>query len=103
MDNIIKFDKNKIRNKTIGNNVYFSVVDIVAVLTESGSKDKGTYWRKLKERLLKEGANEVVTNCHELKLESSDGKKYKTDCADLETCFRIIQSIPSKKAEPFKK
>ena len=78
---------------------YFSVVDIVQVLTDS--TDGRKYWNKLKERLKKEG-NESVTNCHQLKLVSSDGKKYKTDVADLQGIFRLIQSIPSKKAEPVK-
>jgi hypothetical protein len=70
------------------------------ILTES--LDAEAYWRKLKQRLKTEGS-EVVTNCHGLKLEASDGKKYKTDCANTEGIFRIIQSIPSKKAEPFKR
>ena len=78
---------------------YFSVVDIIQVLT--GSVDGRKYWNKLKQRLSAEG-NESVTNCHQLKLLSSDGKRYKTDVADLQGIFRIIQSIPSKKAEPVK-
>ena len=78
---------------------YFSVVDIVQVLTDSADGRK--YWNKLKQRLIEEG-NESVTNCHQLKLPSSDGKKYNTDVADLEGIFRLIQSIPSKKAEPVK-
>ena len=78
---------------------YFSVVDIVQVLTESA--DATAYWRKLKQRLKEEG-NETVTNCHGLKLPAADGKKRITDVADLEGIFRIIQSIPSKKAEPVK-
>lgn len=79
---------------------FFSVVDIVEVLTES--KDSGAYWRKLKQRLNAEGS-EVVTFCHALKLKShKDGKMYKTDVADMQGIFRIIQSIPSPKAEPLK-
>ena len=77
----------------------FSVVDIIQVLTDS--VDARKYWNKLKERLKKEG-NESVTNCHQLKLPSSDGKRYMTDVADLKGIFRIIQSVPSKKAEPVK-
>ena len=79
---------------------YFSIVDIVQVLTDSADGRK--YWNKLKQRLKAEGF-ELVTNCHQLKLPSSDGKNYKTDVADLEGIFRIIQSIPSKKAEPVKR
>lgn len=78
---------------------FFSVVDIIQVLTDS--VDARKYWNKLKERLKKEG-NESVTNCHQLKLPSSDGKRYMTDVADLKGIFRIIQSVPSKKAEPVK-
>ncbi len=79
---------------------YFSVVDIIWALDASTNPRK--YWNKLKERLVKEWANELVTNCHQLKLLSSDGKKYKTDCVNTKNAFRLIQSIPSKKAEPFK-
>jgi len=78
---------------------YISIVDVVSVLTESADGRK--YWNKLKQRLKEEG-NESVTNCHQLKLQSSDGKYYKTDVADAEQLFRLIQSIPSPKAEPFK-
>ena len=78
---------------------YFSVVDIVQVLTES--VDVQAYWRKLKQRLKQEG-NETVTNCHALKLPAADGKMRMTDVADLEQILRLIQSIPSKKAEPIK-
>ena len=78
---------------------YFSVVDIVQVLTDSA--DATAYWRKLKQRLKAEG-NETVTNCHALKLPAADGKKRMTDMADLQGIFRLIQSIPSKKAEPVK-
>ena len=78
---------------------YISVIDIVGVLSES--KDKRKYWNKLKQRLKNEG-NESVTNCHQLKLKSSDGKYYNTDVVDIEGMFRIIESIPSKNAEPIK-
>ena len=78
---------------------YFSIVDVVAVLTDS--PNPRNYWKVLKHRLIKEG-NESVTNCNQLKMQSSDGKKYKTDVADTEQLFRLIQSIPSPKAEPFK-
>ena len=78
---------------------YFSIIDVVAVLTES--KDANAYWRKLKQRLIQEG-NETVTNCHALKMKAADGKKRMTDVANTEQLLRIIQSIPSKKAEPFK-
>ena len=78
---------------------YFSVVDVIQVLTES--VDGRKYWNKLKQRLREEG-NESVTNCHQLKLQASDGKKYLTDVADTEQVLRLIQSVPSKKAEPFK-
>lgn len=78
---------------------YFSIVDVVEVLTDS--KDSAAYWRKLKQRLKAEG-NETVTNCHGLKLKAADGKMRMTDVADQEQLFRLIQSIPSPKAEPFK-
>ncbi len=78
---------------------YFSVIDVVAVLTESVNPQ--AYWRKLKERLRNEG-NETVTNCHALKMQAPDGKMRLTDVADTEQVFRLIQSIPSPKAEPFK-
>ena len=103
MNNEIKiFDSNKIRSAWDNEKEewYFSVVDIVGVLTNSN--DAGAYWRKLKQRLAAEGS-EVVTFCHALKLKShKDGKMYKTDVADIQGIFRIIQSIPSPKAEPFK-
>ena len=78
---------------------YFSIVDVVAILTDSVNPQ--AYWRKLKQRLIKEG-NETVTNCHALKMLAADGKNRLTDVADVEQLFRIIQSIPSPKAEPFK-
>jgi hypothetical protein len=78
---------------------YISIVDVVALLTESS--DANAYWRKLKQRLKGEG-NETVTNCHGLKMLAVDGKMRMTDVADVEQLFRLIQSIPSPKAEPFK-
>lgn len=78
---------------------YFSIVDVVGVLTDS--IDPAAYWRKLKQRLKEEG-NETVTNCHGLKMLAADGKMRLTDVADTEQLFRLIQSIPSPKAEPFK-
>ena len=78
---------------------YFSIVDVVAVLTDS--VDSTAYWRKLKQRLKAEG-NETVTNCHGLKMQAADGKMRLTDVADTEQLLRLIQSIPSPKAEPFK-
>ena len=78
---------------------FISVVDLVGVLSES--KNKQSYWRKLKQRLIQEG-NETVTNCHALKLKAQDGKYRMTDVVDIEGMFRIIESIPSKNAEPIK-
>ncbi len=78
---------------------FFSIVDVIAVLTDS--KDPAAYWRKLKQRMREEGS-ETVTNCHGLKMTAADGKKRLTDVADTEQLLRIIQSIPSPKAEPFK-
>lgn len=78
---------------------FFSIVDVVAILTDS--PNPSNYWKVLKHRLRKEG-NESVTNCNQLKLPSTDGKYYKTDVATTEQLFRLIQSIPSPKAEPFK-
>ncbi len=78
---------------------YFSIVDVVGVLSES--ENPNNYWKVLKNRLKKEGS-QLVTNCNQLKMESTDGKFYKTDVADTEQLFRLIQSVPSKKAEPFK-
>ena len=93
------FKGQKIRKIILNNEWWFSVVDVCGALTES--PDAGAYWRKLKQRLLVEGS-QVVTFCHGLKLEAPDGKKYVTDCANAEGIFRIIQSVPSPKAEPFK-
>ena len=97
---IAVFKGREIRKTIHDNEWWFSVVDITGALTDS--VDPGAYWRKLKERLKKEGS-EVVTNCHGLKLPAPDGKLRETDCANTEGIFRIIQSIPSPKAEPFKR
>ena len=103
-DELSLFEGNRIRHiydeeKEI---YYFSVVDIIAILIEKDYQSARKYWNKLAQRLREEGSDQTVTNCHQLKLESSDGKKYKTDVADIKTIFRIIQSVPSKKAEPIK-
>ena len=94
------FKEKKVRKVLHGGEWWFSVVDVCGVLTDS--IDAGSYWRKLKQRLEEEGS-EVVTFCHRLKLLAPDGKMRETDCADPEGIFRIIQSIPSPKAEPFKR
>jgi hypothetical protein len=97
---IAVFKGRQIRRVLHENEWWFSVVDVVGALTDS--PDAGAYWRKLKQRLSEEGS-EVVTFCHGLKLEASDGKLRETDCADTEKILRIVQSIPSPKAEPFKR
>ena len=82
---------------------FFSIVDVVGVLTEQKTqRGASNYWAKLKERLKKEGADQLLTNCQQLKMLSADGKRYNTDVATTEQLLRIIQSVPSKKAEPFK-
>ena len=96
---IALFEGKKIRKKWHKGKWYFSVVDVVETLTDS--IDARKYWNKLAQRLRQEGS-ESVTKCHRLKLQASDGKYYQTDTADTETMLRIIQSIPSPKAEPFK-
>lgn len=80
---------------------YFSIVDVCGVLSDSASKDKGAYWRKLKQRLKEEGS-ELVTNCHGLKMLAPDGKMRMTDTLDTKGILRLVQSIPSPNAEPFK-
>jgi hypothetical protein len=82
---------------------YYSVIDIVRILTESDYQTARKYWNKLSERLKEEGFNQPVTICHRLKLAAEDGRLRETDCANVEGLLRIIQSIPSKKAEPFKR
>ncbi|MFZ4614516.1 MAG: BRO family protein [Bacteroidia bacterium] len=98
------FEEKKVRSIWSEENEkwFFSVIDIVAVLTHQLEYKKAqSYWTTLKGRLKKEGS-EIVTRCDKLKLEANDGKKYLTDVADTETIFRLVQSIPSPKAEPFK-
>ncbi|MFH0783542.1 MAG: Bro-N domain-containing protein [Pseudomonadota bacterium] len=97
---LIVFNDKQIRRTLHNNEWWFSVVDVCRALTDS--PDAGAYWRKLKQRLKTEGS-EVVTFCHGLKLPAPDGKIRQTDCANTEGIFRIIQSIPSPKAEPFKR
>jgi DNA-damage-inducible protein D len=100
----IIFEKFKIRRHfdEKGQKWFFSIVDIVAALTQQEDFQKARkYWNKLKERLVAEGS-QLVTNCHQLKMQANDGKFYSTDVGDLEVIFRLIQSIPSPKAEPIK-
>ena len=98
---IALFKGKQIRKTLHGNEWWFSVVDVVEVLTDSAKPS--VYWSAMKARVLLEGGFQLSTICKQLKLESSDGKKYETDCANTEGIFRIIQSIPSPKAEPFKR
>ena len=95
------FEEKEIRRTWEEGKWYFSVVDVVFALTDS--KDPRDYWYRLKQRVSEEEKVQLSTICRQLKLESTDGKKYKTDCADTEGILRIIQSIPSPKAEPFKR
>ncbi len=104
MSNIKIFEDKKVRSQYDSEQEvwYFSIVDIVGILTDQPTTDRArNYWKVLKNRLLKEG-NESVTNCNQLKLEAEDGKMRLTDIGNVEDIFRIIQSIPSPKAEPFK-
>ena len=98
---IALFKGKKIRRALFENEWWFSVVDVVEALTDSVKPRD--YWHKMKVRVNNEDGIELSTICRQLKLESSDGKKYETDCANTEGIFRIIQSIPSPKAEPFKR
>lgn len=99
MGNIKLFESKQVRSEWDATALkwYFAIIDVIAVLTESA--DPGAYWRKLKERLKKDG-NETVTNCHGLKMTAADGKQRMTDVADTEQLLRLIQTIPSPKAEP---
>ena len=104
MSHIKIFENKKVRSQYDADKEmwYFSIVDIVGILTDQPTVDRArNYWKVLKSRLKKEG-NESVTNCNQLKLQSDDGKFYKTDVGNVEDIFRLIQSIPSPKAEPFK-
>ena len=92
------FQKKEIRKTIHKNEWWFSVVDIIAALTDSANPND--YWYRMKVRVKDEDGFQLSTICRQLKLESSDGKKYETDCANTEGIFRIIQSIPSPKAEP---
>ena len=100
---LVVFQDKKIRRIWHQDQWFFSVIDVVAILTEQDDyQTSRKYWNKLSQRLREEGS-EVVTNCHRLKLPAEDGKLRETDCANTESLFRIIQSIPSRKAEPFKR
>lgn len=104
MSNIKLFENKKVRSQYDAEKEiwYFSIVDIVGILTDQPTIERArNYWKVLKSRLLKEG-NETVTNCNRLKLQAEDGKMRLTDVGDVEQIFRLIQSIPSPKAEPFK-
>jgi hypothetical protein len=99
---MVVFQDRQIRRTWFNDEWWFSVVDVVGVLTEQEDPHKARkYWNKLSQRLRQEGS-EVVTNCHRLKLPSADGKFRETDCANIKSLFRLIQSIPSPRAEPFK-
>jgi len=97
---LVVFQDKKIRRVWENDEWFFSVIDVVEALTES--TDAKDYWYRLKKRELESGEIELSTFCRQLKLQSSDGKYYSTDCANTKNMFRIIQSIPSPKAEPFK-
>src|SRR3989338_3584914 len=97
---LVVFEDKSIRRVWDSDEWFFSVVDVVAALTESA--DAKDYWYRLKKREIESGGVELSTFCRQLKLPSADGKQYETDCANTESLFRIIQSIPSPKAEPFK-
>ena len=99
---LVVFEGKDIRRTIFNNEWYYSVIDIIAILIEQEDfQTSRKYWNKLSQRLREEGS-EVVTNCHQLKLLASEGKLRETDCANTKSMFRIIQSIPSKKAEPLK-
>ena len=97
---LVLFESNKIRRQEFKGEWYYSIIDIIEVLTES--VNPRDYWYKLKKRMEEEEQSELSTNCRRLKMVAKDGKMRETDCANRETIFRLIQSIPSPKAEPFK-
>src|ERR1700678_199204 len=98
---MVVFGAKQIRRIWVDDQWYFSVVDIIAALTDS--ENPRDYWYRMKQREQESSGIELSTFCRRLKLPSSDGKSYKTDCVNTEAAFRIIQSIPSPKAEPFKR
>ncbi|MBA3045446.1 MAG: Bro-N domain-containing protein [Euryarchaeota archaeon] len=98
---LVVFQGKGIRRKWHEDEWWYSVVDVVGILSES--QDSGNYWKVLKHRMGQEGGDETVTDCNRLKLPAEDGKMRLTDCANTKTLFRLIQSIPSPKAEPFKR
>ncbi len=95
------FQGKKVRRILVGDEWFFSIIDVIEILTNSANARR--YWSDLKRKIVSEGYTQLYENIVQLKLVSSDGKKYATDCANTEIMFRIIQSIPSKKAEPFKR
>lgn len=97
---LVLFENSRIRRQMYNDEWYYSIVDIIEILTES--KDPADYWSKLKKRIDAEEFAELSTNCRQLKLVAKDGKKRPTDCANRQTIFRLIQSVPSPNAEPFK-
>ena len=99
-DTLVVFEGKNIRRIWLNEGWYFSVVDVIQALTNSSNSND--YWYRLKKREFESSEIELSTFCRQLKLQSSDGKYYETDCANTKGIFRIIQSIPSKKAEPFK-
>ncbi len=104
MEDLTLFEEKRIRHiyDKECETYYFSVVDIIAILIEKDYQSARKYWNKLAQRLRDEGSEQTVTNCHRLKMKADDGKMRATDAADIKTIFRIIQSVPSKKAEPIK-
>ncbi len=97
------FEGKKVRNVMHDGELWFPVVDVIAVLLDKDYQTSRNYWKVLKNRLSQDGSNETVTKCNQLKMLAEDGKMRETDCANTETLFRIIQSTPSPKAEPFKR